>query len=311
MRYTASSYLTLLTALSSVTCNQTVLTDADVPSLSFEIVSGDGQTGLVGQELTNPLVVRALDGTGKAVKKELVNFVVTAGGGSMFAGASITDNDGLAQDYLTLGTEPGENVVQVRAVNPTTGQKHVYATFTATGEPPFTRFVDEAAFLSATGAVATVTFPSARGNTPAPYVENGVSLRHANGFNNAVNDFNGILLPGNEFGVSGAENIDIELATSVHAFGLWMQDGFAVGNIGGPGVDSQFEFSFIADGIVVVTLTEDPPIDAAFFLGVLVSPAIDKVEIREVGSTVTDFGPPFNENDFFGTIYTSTSLPGG
>jgi hypothetical protein len=167
---------------------------------------------------------------------------------------------------------------------------------------------DETAFLSATGAVATVTFPGTRGNTPVPYVENGVSLRHANGFNNAVNDFNGPLLSGNEFAVSGAENIDIEFATPVHAFGLWMQDGFAVGNIGGPGVDSQFEFKFIGDG-VVVTLTEDPPIDEAFFLGVLVNSAIDRVEIREIGSVVIDFGPPFNENDFFGTIYTSTTPP--
>ena len=35
----------------------------------------------------------------------------------MFAGASLTSREGLAQDYLTLGPDPGENVVEVRAVH--------------------------------------------------------------------------------------------------------------------------------------------------------------------------------------------------
>jgi hypothetical protein len=256
---TGSSFLALLASLSFVACDQMTLTDTNVPSLSFEVVSGDGQTGLVGQELPNPLVVRALDGTGKPVKKELVNFVITAGGGSMFAGASITDNDGLAQDYLTLGPEPGVNAVEVRAVNPTTGEKHVYATFTATGAT-FTVFFDEASFLSASGAVATVTFPTARGLTSADYTENGITLRQAAGFNNEIADFTPVL-DGIEFGVSGAENIDIEFGTPIYAFGLWMQDGFEIGEVRAPGRDSEFDFTFKFGDNVVGTLVVDPPID--------------------------------------------------
>ena len=73
-------------------------------------------------------------------------------------------------------------------------------------------------------------------------MENGVSLQHAVGFNNIVVDQTPIF-SGNEFGVSGAENVDIGFNQPVQAFGIWMQDGFEVGSINAPGMDSQFEFT--------------------------------------------------------------------
>jgi alpha-tubulin suppressor-like RCC1 family protein len=129
---TASSYLAVLASLSFIACDQTLLTDAAAPPVALEIVSGDGQAGPAGQELPDPLVVRALDDKGRPVKSQIVNFVVLVGGGSMFAGTSITDNDGLAQDFWTLGPELGENIVEARAVDPTTGEKLIFARFTAT-----------------------------------------------------------------------------------------------------------------------------------------------------------------------------------
>ncbi|MCG6957207.1 MAG: hypothetical protein LJF04_14555, partial [Gemmatimonadetes bacterium] len=64
-----------------------------------------------------------------------VNFRVIRGGGSVFAGSAETDDRGIAQEYWALGIDPGENVLEVRAVNPTTGEKEVYAEFSATGLP--------------------------------------------------------------------------------------------------------------------------------------------------------------------------------
>ena len=123
----------LSSTLTIQACDETTaFTDVAGAVVSFEVVSGDGQTGPVGEELPDPLVVRALDEKGKRVKDQLVNFRVIEGGGSMFAGASITDKDGIAQDFWTLGPEPGENVVEVRAVDATTGEKLVFARFTAT-----------------------------------------------------------------------------------------------------------------------------------------------------------------------------------
>jgi hypothetical protein len=104
----------------------------DFDSLSFKVASGDGQVGLVGEELPDPLVVQ-VKMQGKPVEDVLVNFRVVEGDGSMYAGASITNEDGKAQDYWTLGPEPGENVVEVRAVHPGSGEKYMFGRFTATG----------------------------------------------------------------------------------------------------------------------------------------------------------------------------------
>lgn len=109
---------------------------SDIPDgLVFTIIAGDQQQWLAGYELPDPIVVQATDSKGKPVKEALVNFRVTGGGGSVFAGSAITNDKGIAQDYWAIGPEPGENWLEVRAVDPTTGEKHVYAEFMANGIP--------------------------------------------------------------------------------------------------------------------------------------------------------------------------------
>jgi hypothetical protein len=103
------------------------------------------------------------------------------------------------------------------------------------------------------------------------------------------------ILPGYEFAVSGVENIDITLDTPATAFGFWMQDAFAIGEINAPGTDSQFDFIFKSGNTIVAQFSEDPPIDEAFFFGVVLAQPFDKLEIRETVGT--------HENDFFGHIY--------
>jgi hypothetical protein len=94
-------------------------------------VSGDGQSALANTELPDPLVVQVVNDRGRAVRDQVVNFRVVAGGGSVFAGTSLTNTDGIAQEWWTLGGS-GAQTVEVRAVNPTTGEKQVFATFHAT-----------------------------------------------------------------------------------------------------------------------------------------------------------------------------------
>ena len=103
-------------------------------NVTLNIVSGNNQIAPGGAELPAPLVVMATDAKGHPMKGQLVNFVVVDGGGSIFAGASITDYKGIAQDYWTIGGA-GDQKVEVRAVDPTTGKKFTYATFTATIAP--------------------------------------------------------------------------------------------------------------------------------------------------------------------------------
>jgi hypothetical protein len=106
------------------------------------IVSGEGQVWYAGHELPDALVVKVTRHCGwkhrmhhcdEAVADYLVNFRVIDGNGSVFAGSAHTDSRGIAQDYWTLGPEAGENVLEVRSVNPTTGKKQVWGRFTATG----------------------------------------------------------------------------------------------------------------------------------------------------------------------------------
>jgi len=148
----------------------------DPPGLGLVVVSGDAQMGVAFQELPAPVVVRLLEaGKDKVVPGQTLNFRVTQGGGSVFAGAATTDKDGLAADYWTLGA-PGPQVLEVRAVT-ASGQKLVLGTFTATATTPppvtgavnFNWIVNGMAPASGCPAGGVVTFTSTvepAGGTP-------------------------------------------------------------------------------------------------------------------------------------------------
>src|SRR5436853_6874628 len=99
--------------------------------LTFDVVSGDAQTSIVGTQLA-PLVVKVTSG-GNPVAQQILNFRVLSGGGSVYGGTELTDNDGIAQEIWTLGTDASQpQQVEVRAVESSTGAQRVFATFTAT-----------------------------------------------------------------------------------------------------------------------------------------------------------------------------------
>jgi len=129
----------LLLALSVIAlsaCSDTRVTGTSPDFLSMSIVSGDGQTGLPGQTLPDPMVVRIETTRGRKTGPAsgvLVNFVVTQGGGSMYAGTGMTDENGVASDWWTLGPEEGPNELEVRAVHGAAGVKELYGSFSATG----------------------------------------------------------------------------------------------------------------------------------------------------------------------------------
>lgn len=113
-------------------CSDSSGTDSSGPPASMEVVDGDGQRGTVGEELDEPLVVRVMDDRDRPVRGQLVNWRVTAGGGSVFAGSAITDRDGIVRERWTLGTTAGaEQRVEARAVDNSSGAALVFATFDA------------------------------------------------------------------------------------------------------------------------------------------------------------------------------------
>ena len=134
MRHSRAVLLALLTLVGA--CQREQSTEPTIPlgDIQLIVVSGNAQVGDPGGELRTPLVARITDAAGKRMKGLLVNFRVVSGGGSVFAGAAVSNDNGVVQDYWTLGMT-GSQVVEVRAVNSTTGGKQTFATFTATFTP--------------------------------------------------------------------------------------------------------------------------------------------------------------------------------
>jgi alpha-tubulin suppressor-like RCC1 family protein len=129
--------LASLDALLFTACNpEKQLSPTSGPAFSMQIVSGDLQSAPAGAELLNPLVVKVVDAAGRAVGGQLVNFRVTSGSGSVFAGSSLTDIAGIAQERWRLGTNPADSQrVEARAVDNATGAKVTFAIFKALVKP--------------------------------------------------------------------------------------------------------------------------------------------------------------------------------
>jgi adhesin/invasin len=99
---------------------------------ALSLVSGNAQTGTVGQPLAEALVVRVLNSQNQAVSGATVNWSVTAGGGGLSSAANTTDAQGNASVTWTLGTAAGASNNTARVtVNGLTG---IVANFTASAQ---------------------------------------------------------------------------------------------------------------------------------------------------------------------------------
>ena len=145
----------LLSAALFLSCNESPTENEETRTpASLDIVSGDEQEGVVGTELANALVVRVEDANGVPIIGQLVNFRVTSGGGSIFAGSGLTNALGIVQDRWTLGTSTSElQRVEARAVDPNTGAAIVFATFKATPRPGPAHSLTKAGGDGQTGAL--------------------------------------------------------------------------------------------------------------------------------------------------------------
>jgi len=74
-------------------------------------VSGNGQTGVVGQLLPNPIQVVVTEG-GQPASDATVNWSTTAAGGAMTPASVATDANGVANSNWTLGSVSGSQTAQ-------------------------------------------------------------------------------------------------------------------------------------------------------------------------------------------------------
>lgn len=126
----------------------------DYSRVSLNIVGGDAQTDTVMRELDQALAVEVRTPDGRPVPNVGVSFVVTDTEyrcGRPFAGSAVTNATGRAMERWTLGHVAGTCTMEVRAVNPETGQAIVYKTFTATAVPD--------TFVTMVEGFATGAFP--------------------------------------------------------------------------------------------------------------------------------------------------------
>src|SRR5437899_1108797 len=122
----------LVPAVLGIGCSKDATATSEMGRIRVSLVSGGGQSGIVGRELPQPLVVQATDSEGNPIRRWTVNFVLTSGGGSVFAAAISTDQNGKAADYWTLGTSTAQpQRLEVRTVS-SAGEKQVFGVFTAT-----------------------------------------------------------------------------------------------------------------------------------------------------------------------------------
>ena len=84
------------------------------PTVFFRIL-GDNQSGVIGEALAKPFVVRTQDRGGDPLEGIAVTFRVLTGGGSLSATTSTSNANGRTESTLTLGSEPGTNTVEVTA----------------------------------------------------------------------------------------------------------------------------------------------------------------------------------------------------
>ncbi len=112
---------------------------------SLVLISGNNQSGTVGQALVNPFTVEVTDASSNPVAGVTVTFAVTAGGGTLSAASVVTNSSGLASSILTLGSTAGTNTV-------------VATSGTLTGSPITFSAAGVAASTSTSTGTTTVTW---------------------------------------------------------------------------------------------------------------------------------------------------------
>ena len=157
---------TVQASLGSLSATATV-TVAQVVS-AIEVVSGDSQSGLPGDALEEPVVVRVLDGGGAPVAEAAMAFEPGESHGTASPATAVSDVDGHARATWTLGEPIGTQTLTASvAGGPST-------IFTATAVGPRVK-LDSGAGSAPEGSVVTL------GLTVDPMPESAISVHYTLG----------------------------------------------------------------------------------------------------------------------------------
>jgi hypothetical protein len=138
-------------------------------NVALSKVTGDKQTGTVGEQLPNPLVVQVLTQREQPAPGRKVAFVFTSDAGEVTPDTAVTNDDGQAVARWVLGTQPGPHAVQARMAD-VEGESDV-AEFTAEAR---------AAAPDTLSAASSVSQPGRRGHKAATSPVVRVADRYGN-----------------------------------------------------------------------------------------------------------------------------------
>jgi len=91
----------------------------DTVATSIEITGGNGQSAIVGEVLEDPLTVVVKNAGGDPIAGKLVGWSVTAGDGTILQTETVTNNEGVAANFYSVGSSVGTDSIEVVvAANP-------------------------------------------------------------------------------------------------------------------------------------------------------------------------------------------------
>ena len=89
---------------------------ATVPEpATIEVVAGDGQRAVQGLQLVDSVIVRVLDQEGRTLSGTEITFTPGPAHGQVDSASATTGNDGQATAFWTLGSDPGDQTLNVAA----------------------------------------------------------------------------------------------------------------------------------------------------------------------------------------------------
>jgi adhesin/invasin len=144
--------LTALAAIGASACSDNNnITTALTPTTIQANSATNGQTGVVGTALAQPVAVIVADQNGAPLANATVNWAVTAGGGSVASATSVTDATGNATVVWTLGTTVGTDSLMASIA----GGADAIITATATAAAASAVHVTSADTLTVTAGATT------------------------------------------------------------------------------------------------------------------------------------------------------------
>jgi hypothetical protein len=185
---------------------------------SIIVTSGNGQFGVAGQPLAQPIVIHVSDQNRASIADATVTWTVLSGGGSVSAIASQTDANGDASITWTMGPTAGVNSLQAAIANGAsvtiTATAHLLQTVSATGDIT-TAVNDYRTLLGTLNPNVAGEQPGGRreinwDGVPATFTNN--DLFPGNFFN--VNSPRGVVFatPGSAFRISDNGYVDVNAA---------------------------------------------------------------------------------------------------